>query len=307
MKNYIFISLLFLLTAACPPLYAQTDSLPHIGGIVLDPDTFATTGEPLDVNRSSHPGSKKSLRENANIKPFNQNSELSCGSCAAAAAIMIRRKIYCYPRCKCNFEVEVFSWSYLHNQLVKQYGQNNIRLNNILDLIKTQGIPLHEHFPNTPASHEPMPNDKDRAQASRFQYWTYQPIFKAKKNIPGTANQKEILFRKQLVPKTIAWLDYNIPVIAGLLVTDSFRRLNPKNCLWKAPESFKNAKGHALLVIGYDDVKAEFELLNSFGSSWGCGGMARISYADYTRAVQEGYVIKFDFETGKKVRCTDRY
>ena len=306
MKNYFFLSLLFLLTAAKPPLQAQTDSLPTLGGVVLDADTFATTGEPQDVTRSSRPGGKKSLREQVDIQPFNQHSELSCGSCAATAAIMIRRKIYCHPRCKCNFQTEVFSWSYPHNQLVNKYGQNNIHIKNILDLIIEQGIPLAEFFPNTPGSHEPLPNGTDRTQAGRFQNWKYGPIFRSRKNIPGTPEQKEALFREQLVTKTIAWLDYDIPVIVGLLVTENFRRLNSQNCLWKAPDPLTGAKGHALLVIGYDDSKAEFELLNSFGAGWGCGGFVRISYADYTRVVQEGYALKFDFETGKKVHCTQR-
>ena len=37
---------LFLLIIAAPQLYAQTDTVPPIGGIVLDEDTYATLGEP---------------------------------------------------------------------------------------------------------------------------------------------------------------------------------------------------------------------------------------------------------------------
>lgn len=306
MKRYSFLLPLFLLMAATLPLRAQTDTLPDIGGIVLDADTFATAGEPQEVNRSSPLGGKKSLLEKAGIKPFNQRCELSCGSCAVTAAVMVRLKIYCNGHCKCNFPVQVLSWSYLHNQLVKMYGWDNIRLKNVLDLLKSQGIPLADTFLNTPCSHDHLPNGTDRSNAACFQNWTYQPIFRAKKNIPGSPEQKEALFRGQLVPKTIAWIDYNIPVIVGLLVTDNFRHLTPQDCLWKTPNPPAGAKGHALLIMGYDDTTEEFEVLNSYGTGWGCGGVARIGYADYTRMVQEGYVIKFDFESGKKVECPNR-
>ena len=100
----------FLLVIAVPQLQAQTDTVPPIGGIVLDEDTYATLGEPEPVTRSSAPGSKKSLLEKASITPFNQRCELSCGSCAVTSSVSIRRKIYCAPRCKCSLE-EVFSWS----------------------------------------------------------------------------------------------------------------------------------------------------------------------------------------------------
>jgi len=313
MKLLTTLFLLILLATATPQLHAQTDTVPSLGGIVLDADTFASIGEPRAVTRSSRPGSKKSLLEKAGIKVFNQRCELSCGSCAVTSAVMVRRKMYCDPRCKCNFPVEVFSWSYLHNQLVKMYGRDNIRLINVLDLLQKQGIMLAESsvkadrtadsFPNTPCSHDRQPDDKDRSKAAQNRYWTYEPIFRAKKYIPGSPEQKEALFREQLVPKTIAWIDFGIPVIAGLLVTENFRRLNPQDCLWDAPNSLTGAKGHALLVMGYDDTTAEFEVLNSYGTGWGCEGIARISYVDYTRTVQEGYVLKFDFETGKKVDC----
>lgn len=291
--------------AAAAPLCAQTDTLPLIGGIVLDPDTFATVGEPQAVTRSSPVGTKKSLLEKIGIKSYNQGCELSCGSCAVAAAVMVRRKIYCGPRCHCRL-TEIFSWSYFHNQLVKMYGRHNIRLKNVLDLLISQGIPLAVDFANTPCSHDRQPKGKDRSNAARFKDWAYQPIFRAKKNIPGSLEEQEALFRQQLVPKTIAWIDYDIPVIVGLFVTESFRSLSPQNCLWEAPASLEGAKGHALLVMGYDDTKQEFELLNSYGAGWGCAGLMRIGYADYTRVVQEGYVIKFALETGKKVDCPVR-
>ena len=242
MKRYSLLPLLFLLIAATPLLHAQTDTLPPFGGLVLDDSTYATAGEPEAVTRSSPLGSKKSLLDKAGIKAFNQRGEASCGSCAATAEVMVRRKIYCNGQCKCNFPVEAFSWSYPHNQLVKLYGRDNIRLKNVLDLLQSQGIPLAVDFPNTPSSHDRQPNDKDRSHADQYRYWTYEPIFIAKKKISGSPEQKEALFREQLVPKTIAWIDDSIPVIVGLLVTENFRHLAPQDCRWQPPTPLAGAR-----------------------------------------------------------------
>jgi hypothetical protein len=55
--------------------------------------------------------------------------------------------------------------------------------------------------------------------------------------------------------------------------------------------------GHAILIVGYDDVNQCFICKNSWGTGWGEGGFFRISYAevggtadfgDYTIAYQNG-------------------
>jgi hypothetical protein len=303
MKKRVLPALLFLFLAT-PVLRAQNDTLPLIGGIVPDDSTYATAGEPQAVTRSSIPGGRKSLLEKVGITPFTQRCELSCGSCAAAGAVMTRRKIYCDAECKCSLPIEVFSWSIFHNQLVKKYGKDNIRLKNVLDLLQEMGIPLASDFANTPCSHDRLPDNKDRDNAARFRDWIYKPVFHAKKSFPGTPQQKENQFRAQLVANTISWIDQDIPVIICLLVTESFRSVPANDCRWQPPASLEGAKGHAMLVMDYDDQVKEFKLLNSYGTGWGCEGVVRISYDDYTRVAQEGYVIEFEFDTGKKVDCS---
>lgn len=195
---------------------------------------------------------------------------------------------------------QVFSWSYLHNQLVKIYGENNIRLKNILDLIQKQGVPLSSTFKNTPCSHKSLPDSLVNKRADELGHWTYEPSFNARKAYTGRENSEE-LFQKQAICSTIVKLDLQIPVIIGLLVTEDFRNLTPTHCLWQPPTSLTEAKGHALVVTGYDDVAQTFELLNSFGSEWGCNGVAYISYDNFARVVEEGYILTFKFEFGKEI------
>lgn len=302
MKKRTFLPLL-LLGFGFPVLYSQTDTVPPLGGLLLDEKKYAKSGKSEDVQRSSRLGDHKSLFDQVGIKAFNQRCEASCGACAVVAAIMVRYKIYCDGQCSCNTQLREFSWSYLHNQVLARYGNGKIHLKDVLDMLKKQGILLAENFPNTPCSHDRIPSAEERKKAAFFKDWTYQPVFRAKKFIPGSSEQKELLFRDQMVPRTIAWIDRDIPVIVGLLVTEDFRKLSPKNCLWKAPSPLVAAKGHALVVMGYDDQTKEFVLINSYGTGWGCEGILRIGYADYARVVQEGYVMIIDFDSGVKVKC----
>ncbi len=248
-------------------------------------------------------GSKKSLFDKAAIHVFNPRYQNASAACAIVAALMVRYKTYCDAHCDCNTPAKEFSWSYLHNQLVTLYGTDRISLKEVLDMLIEQGILLAEDFPNTPSSHDRLPTSEEHNKAAFFKDWTYKPVFRTQKYISGSPEEKERLFREQLVPRTIAWIDQDIPVIVGLLVTEDFRRLTPMDCLWQAPTPLEGAKGHALLVMGYDDTTQEFELLNSYGTGWGCGGVLRISYADYSRVVQEGYVLQFDFDRGVDVEC----
>lgn len=299
MQKYL-LSLLFFLLAVAPLLNAQneTDSIPAIGGIVLDDSTFNVAGTRSIVTRSSTPGAKKSLLKKLGLVLFNQRCEKSCGSTAIVMAAILRYKLYCDALKNSKW---VFSWSYIHNQLVKKYGEGNIRLKNVLDLIQEQGVPLEESFPNTPCSHDRLPNTQDRQLAALYNHWIYEPAFNARKAYSGSQADKQ--FREQTISQTIGWIDKNIPVIIGLLVTEDFRRLTPTNCLWQPPASLDKAQGHALVVTGYDDSAKTFELLNSFGSKWGCGGVAHISYDNFARVVKEGYVLKINFATRKKVNC----
>ncbi|WP_337867025.1 C1 family peptidase [Ignavibacterium sp.] len=53
----------------------------------------------------------------------------------------------------------------------------------------------------------------------------------------------------------------------------------------------KSHNGHALVVIGYDDIKfgGSFEVMNSWGTNWGSDGYCWIRYKDFEHFVYYGY------------------
>jgi Papain family cysteine protease len=69
----------------------------------------------------------------------------------------------------------------------------------------------------------------------------------------------------------------DVPIIIGLEIDESFKKLRQEN--WKGCAQNSKKEGHAICVVGYDDVKEAFLILNSFGSNWGERGFGSISYA----------------------------
>ncbi len=71
------------------------------------------------------------------------------------------------------------------------------------------------------------------------------------------------------------------PVIIGFKVENSF--FSAKTVY--EPDNLGTEGGHAMCVIGYDDDKygGSFELVNSWGSSWGNDGFMWVRYADFAK------------------------
>lgn len=92
----------------------------------------------------------------------------------------------------------------------------------------------------------------------------------------------------QMVKKNIA---ESKPVIIGMNCPPSFERAQD---VWRPGEpSSIYYGGHAMCVIGYDDTKygGSFEILNSWGDSWGNKGYIWIPYSTFSSFVFEAYGI----------------
>lgn len=104
-----------------------------------------------------------------------------------------------------------------------------------------------------------------------------------------------IIPSEDIVANTKLALYYKKPVIIGVKLTESFLKGNTLvNGFWKPGSSELNIGGHAMCVVGYDNLKygGAFEILNSYGSEFGDKGFIWISYNDFKRKVQEAYVMK---------------
>jgi Papain family cysteine protease len=74
------------------------------------------------------------------------------------------------------------------------------------------------------------------------------------------------------------------PVSFGIQVNSAFQALSPANSVFVPNGS---GSGHAMTIVGYDDRRQLFKVINSWGSDWGAGGYFWISYTDFARFAQD--------------------
>ena len=84
------------------------------------------------------------------------------------------------------------------------------------------------------------------------------------------------------------------PVVIGMMVGGSFMQSMMGKELWEPTDEDRSQMGfggHAMCVIGYDDRKQAFQIMNSWGPQWGNNGVAWVRYPDFKEFVREAYGI----------------
>ena len=74
------------------------------------------------------------------------------------------------------------------------------------------------------------------------------------------------------------------PVVIGIRITTGLQHLGPGD-VYAEPEG-SDLGGHAVVVVGYDDARQAFKVMNSWGRGWGDGGFGWISYPVFARDTQ---------------------
>ena len=80
------------------------------------------------------------------------------------------------------------------------------------------------------------------------------------------------------------------PVVVGMNITESLKRLTKMDHVWQ-PSGMSSDKvlgGHALCVIGYNDSLGIFEIMNSWGPTWGDQGYFSVSYKNFFEHAFQG-------------------
>ena len=79
------------------------------------------------------------------------------------------------------------------------------------------------------------------------------------------------------------------PVIIGAQVTKDFLRLRG-DVVWRGSGELIPG-GHAMTLVGYDERRQAFKVINSWGTRWGDGGFGWIGYEAYRQFVRQAYVM----------------
>lgn len=259
------------------------------GGLIFDDNEYLNI-ELKDITKSSVPGNKKSLRKLYNIEPSDQGTVQNCVAQAIGNAFGMRYKNTCDFQCSCHNKMIAYSPAFIYNQLkTGNYCTQGIKLTAALDLVVSSGICPEKYFISDPFDCNNLPSKKHIAIANKYRIRNYKRIFRLKSEQLDSAK-----YAAEVIESTITNIDENNPVIVGMIVPQKFSDLKDIKIFKPAKQDFSSTYGHAMVVIGYDDIHKEIELVNSFGTDWGDQGFIKISYTDYLSMVRYGYVIYLD-------------
>ncbi|MBF0093012.1 MAG: DUF4384 domain-containing protein [Alphaproteobacteria bacterium] len=80
------------------------------------------------------------------------------------------------------------------------------------------------------------------------------------------------------------------PVVFGMTDAESFQGLRDDRVYTDADAPSRG--GHAMVAVGYDDVRGAFRVMNSWGLQWGDGGFAWIAYDTFTKRTDRAFTMR---------------
>lgn len=82
------------------------------------------------------------------------------------------------------------------------------------------------------------------------------------------------------------------PIVFAALPSDAFMSAGP-GFVWRSEEG-PWTRGHAMVIIGFDDAKKAYKVQNSWGTGWGDNGYTWLDYEFAKTAIKEAYVTYSD-------------
>lgn len=168
----------------------------------------------------------------------------------------------------------VFSPAYVFNQtLAKKKTADAITLPEAFRLLQERGCATLAEFPYDPGDTKRLPPLALQREAASYRIQTWHAL------------------DYQKLDQLKALLADDIPVIAGMMIDQEFDYFRGGRKLTSYdPKTLK--KYHAMCLVAYDDAKAAFKIVNSWGPDWGDAGYAWIDYSLFTNICLEAYYVE---------------
>jgi C1A family cysteine protease len=165
--------------------------------------------------------------------------------------------------------------SFIYNQIKVGSCDDGSQIPDALDLILNTGIVSWEEMPYNANECTALPTEEQNILA-----------------LENKINSFSYLDGAILFEQTKTFLFNNRPVVIAISIDNDFFGAFESNgdAVYK---EFKKVDGaHAMLVVGYDDDKNAFKVVNSWGINWGNNGFVWIDY----KAFQEVLDTNSDFK-----------
>lgn len=193
------------------------------------------------------------------------------GSCAAWATAYALGSYYSHLNTgKPYSEATNLTAKYTYNQITK----GNCTCTSLLDnlyLMKTQGVCVNYKMPYNDKECALQPDAVQTADAAAY----------AIKDWAIVSGGDTVLIKRALLEKK--------PVAFGIDVNEEFKKI-------KAPYIWKDwsatGEGHGMVVVGYNNSKHAFRVMNSWSTRWADGGFVWIDYDLFaTHTMEPCYVV----------------
>jgi hypothetical protein len=185
-----------------------------------------------------------------------------------------------------------YSALYIYNQVKIGDCYQGSLFSKALEFLKTNGDCLSSEFDYPKGDCDRNPNEihKIAAEKSEYEVRDYFTLY------PSNASSSEKINQVKLS------LSEGKPVIIGMAIRENFKGLRKNTPFWNPEIGDKTAAGgHAMVVIGYDEEKNAFEIMNSWSTKWGNDGFFWMKYEDFGKQCVYGYQLLI----GKKMIDND--
>lgn len=268
----VLFALASLATAQAPDTFAA--------GLVWEDDRYDAQSR-----QSPEDGSKAVMPASIDLTPYcpevrHQGYIYSCvGWAAGYGALSIQRAILNNCTDKPVITRNAHSALFLYNQIKAEDCDQGSRISDALTFLTKNGDCLARQFDFDVNDCAQLPDSMVTTQARRFAIDDFLTLFSARENAAEKVRRVKLALSKKK------------PVIVGLLVLRNFYEL--KNAQYWHPHlgSQVAAGGHALVVVGYDDRKGAFRLMNSWGKNWGDNGYIWVKYPDFGDFCKYAYIL----------------
>lgn len=204
--------------------------------------------------------------------PGSQGDQPSCVGWATAYALKSYQEVV-ERKWKPDSNERLFSPSFVYNQIKLPGG--GAHFVKAFDVLIKQGAVSLADFPYQENDDSRLPDAAIKQKAEAFRVATWRRVE-----------------NKHLVSQSKGHLASKFPVLIGATVGQAFQAHRGAVNFNLPPGAPPDGGGHAMAVIGYDDDRGAFKVINSWGPAWGDNGYAWIAYDTFDRIVNEAYVIQ---------------
>jgi len=283
------ILLLLLIAGGAYFLFAKkgcsgtTDAVQNLfskSGYSFSPEQFkkASVYEGLEADNEKNP-----LPEAVSLLRFapDRKNQGEQGSCVAWSSVYAARSIIEAASTGEDPNSTAFSPAFVYNQIGLE-GCEGSYIQRAMEFMTKKGVVPYDEFPYTDQDCSRQPTSGQWNDAAQNKMHGFTRLTES-----DDVNGISIRAIKEHLAK-------DAPVVIGMMVGGSFMQEMYGKEVW-TPTSEDHSQvgfgGHAMCVIGYDDRKQAFQLMNSWGTDWGTNGVAWVRYADFKEFVREAYGI----------------